>query len=243
MMYSSAMYNRYAPGTNEQDFIVGDKKTWGKTQTNGIVVCHGSGSLAADTYYSLRYYLKSFSRNASIHIGDLAGQTWGSDIVVTRIGQAMTQLRAEGVTGKIALVGVSMGGCSAFNYAVRYPEEVACVTAIIPLVSLADARSNPWLTGRWPEIDALYGEPPNADYSDHSPIEFVDDLDPDLPIRIWSSTDDGLARPATHSAFVAARPQTEFTSIGAQGHSIENTDSRISQVSAWTLRKLVEANS
>lgn len=210
----------YDEGLDEQNIITGGRTSWTGEQPHGVIVCHGSGTVAEDTTYSLRRMIHALGKHATIHIGDLGFQTWGSDVVIDRIDAAVTRLQSAGVETPVALLGASMGGCSALNYAHAHPSKVKCVAAVIPLVDLADARANPWLTTRWPEIDAIYGAPPAADYTGHNPVGFATDLPSDMPIHVWSSSDDGLARPATHSAFLAARPQTGFTQLGPVGHSL-----------------------
>lgn len=208
---------RYVVGEN--DCVAGAVKTDLHTQTRGIIYCHGSGGNANDVVTGDRFFIDMVGKRASIHIGDLGLQTWGSDLVVTRIGQARDILLGLGVT-HLGLYGVSMGGLSALNYAVRFPSYIDCVGLAIPATDLASLRSNPYLASRWPEIDAIYGAPPGANYTDHSPILFADDLDPEMPIKLWYSTDDPLVYPSTIDAFLAARPQTEAVSVGAASHSV-----------------------
>ena len=204
---------------SEQNIVSGSLRTWTGEQTRGVVICHGSGATAEDTSYAVRRMSHDLAKHATVHIGDLGFQTWGSDLVIQRIDEAITRLGQEGVEPPVALLGISMGGGSAFNYAHAHPEKVACVAAVIPLTDLNDARANPWLTARWPEMDAIYGAPPDNDYTGHNPVDFAPDLPADMPVHIWSSSDDGLARPATHQAFLAARPQTMFTNLGPVAHT------------------------
>lgn len=205
----------------ETDIVAGGLNTWAGVQPKGIIVCHGSGVNGTDTWYSVRHIIRRLAQFATVHVGDIGLQTWGSDVVVSRIDEAIDLLASTYATeAPVGILGLSMGGCSALNYAVRHPERVAVVAAAIPLLDLNDARANPWLTARWPEMDAIYGTWPGAAWDEHSPVDFATDLPSDMPIHIWSSSDDGLARRPTHEAFMAARPQTGFTDLGPVGHSL-----------------------
>ncbi len=219
MIRKRAAVGRYWPG--EADIIWGTTLTDLRTQPRGIVFAHGSGDLADSASHAGREFFDWLARRATVHVGDLGGQTWGSDAVVDRIDAAVNLLvNSYGASEPVALVGVSMGGCSVLNYALRHPERVACVALLIPLTNLSNARANPWLTGRWPEMDALYPNGATGDWDGHNPIEFADELPEDLPIKIWYSSDDGLVPPATVEAFVTARPQTESRLVGAYSHSL-----------------------
>lgn len=220
-MRTSFADDRYI--SDEQDLIVGGFATELGEQPRGIIYAHGSGGTAENQLPDMGLMFREWSRRATVHAGDLGFQTWGSDLVVTRIGQAITYLQSIGVQTPVALVGTSMGGCSVLNYAYQHPENVSCVAALIPLTDLVSIRANPWLSLRWPEIDAIYGEPPNEDYTGHNPVDFASSMDADLPIKIWYSDDDPLVYPATVEAFHSARPQTEMVNMGSHGHDVPNS--------------------
>lgn len=238
MTRSSLSFARYVAG--ETDVVFGTVKTDLHTQPRGIVFAHGSGEVAADTPLRHGRLFAKIAKRASVHAGDLGFQTWGNDLVVTRIGQAITYLQSIGVTTPVGLVGVSMGGLSVLNYALRFPENVACVAGVIPATDLADLRANtdPAMTAVYGEIDAIYGAPPNADYTGHSPILFAADLPATMPIYFWSSSDDPLVRPPTIDAFLAARPQTGHTDLGALGHTDAAVDAASTEVNAWLTMNL-----
>lgn len=212
--------DRYAAG--EYDYIVGTSRSWARTQPNGVIFCHaGSGtatSVAIDA--NLRTLLATLGRHATVHAGDLGGSTFGNDTGVTRVEQDRAYLRATwGQAGPLVLVTASMGFITATNYALRHPTEVAAIGAVVPGIDLADLMTR---GAGIPElIDAAYppGYNDTTDGPLHSPIQFVADLDPDLPIHLWTSSNDPYAFPATADAFVAARPQTGRTNLGALGHT------------------------
>lgn len=128
MIQTSTSRNRYASG--ETDLIVGDLRTALKVQTKGAIWCHGSGEDAEQAYRNWGVHCRQIGLQSTLHIGDLGLQTWGSNEVVDRIEDAIEYLQnSSSVVGKVALIGMSMGACSALNYAVRYPENVSCVAA------------------------------------------------------------------------------------------------------------------
>lgn len=218
MITGTAAKNRYALG--EVDILLGTLKSDQGKQPRGIVFCHGSGDTAESAAHSFRFQFNMLAKRALVHIGDLAFQHWAADPGINRVRQAISELHRRGVTGKVALLGMSMGAGLALNYANRYPEDVECLALTIPLTDLNDARANPYLSTRWPEMDALYPNGKTGDWQGHNPIEFAATMDAALPIKIWHSTDDPLARPAPTAAFLAARPQTESQSMGAVAHTV-----------------------
>jgi hypothetical protein len=209
--------DRYAPGQN--DAVIGSVATDLHTEPRGIVYCHGSGQLTADVLLGNRLLLRELGRGSTVHVGDLGGQQWGSDEHYEQIGYAVDLLETLGCT-TISGLGVSMGADGLLNYIVRNPTKLACAALLIPLTDIVSARSNAYIASRWPEIDAIYGAPPNADYTGHNPIWFAGDIDPDLPMKIWWSSNDPLVYPATVAAFLAARPQTEDEDMGAVSHDV-----------------------
>lgn len=230
---SSYALDRYAPGTGEADFVIGTADTDLHTQPRGIVFCHGSGGLAVDAFLISRLMLNELGRTATVHVGDLGGQTWGNDTVVTRIDQAFDLLENTYGCTDLAVVGASMGGLNALNYIVRHSERLECAALLIPATDIASLRANPWITVRWPEIDAIYG----GDYTGHNPVDFADDIDPDFPMKVWWSDNDPLVYPYTIANFLAARPQTESLNMGSVSHDVPiafNADIR-----RWLDRHLV----
>lgn len=199
-----------------------------QTTKRGVIFCHGAGGSALNALH-----LTGIPRQAEIVrtvadegytvlAGDFGGaQTWGNDTSLTRVGQAVTHLTAlSGVnTGKVHLIGISMGGLVALNYAKANPTLVSSVTALIPTIDLKhvydeDVQSSAAL------IDTAYGgtyvdDDQKADHNPHhwGPLEasFV-------PTRIWHASDDEWCPLASYTDF-AATPNTTLTNVGALGHS------------------------
>lgn len=193
---------------------------WAGAEPRGIIFCHGSGDDAAatQTRSDMRGLIRELAQFGTVQSADWGLQAWGNDACVAAVDDGVDRLVADwGVTEPVALVGVSMGALSVLNYAVRYPARVACVAAVIGLTDLGalyDTQPS-YVAG----INTAYGGSFDAgDRADHSPIAFVDDLPDDMPISLWTSSNDTLVLPAWHAAFRAARPQTSRFDLGAHGH-------------------------
>jgi pimeloyl-ACP methyl ester carboxylesterase len=181
------------------------------------VWCHGNNGTALGEHLAYGSTLNLLAQRYTVVVADLGGNTFGNDTGVTRVGQVIDYLAAQwGSSGRAVLVGASMGAAVALNYAVRFPEKVRTVAGIIPAVDLVVPADNPAKAN----IDLAY--PPsfsNAQYGDHNPVLFADDLPTWMPIGLWTSSNDPICYPATADAFVAARPQTHRVDIGPRGHA------------------------
>lgn len=200
----------------------------------GIVYCHGSGDNARTILSKAgqRPLIDALAQRYAVVAADLGLQAWGNDTHVQRIGEAITHLRATwGVTGPVILVAGSMGNLGALGYARLHPENVRAIAGIIPALDLADLM----LRGAAADINAAY--PPA--YNDaamgptHSPVKYAATLDADLPIRLWTTSNDPICVPATATAFVTARPQTVRTDLGALGHTEAAVAAAQASVLAW----------
>jgi len=167
------------------------------------------------------------SQFATVRAQDFGGMTWGNDAGTDKVHTAIAQMRSTwGVTGKVALVGISMGGCVVLNYTKRFPDDVACVAAAIGLTDLGTLYDSE--TGYDASIDAAYGGSFDTDdRNNHSPQLFINSIPPSLPISLWTSTNDPIVYPAWHAAFKAARPQTDQFLMGDLGHGFTNTQSAL----------------
>ncbi len=203
--------DRYYAGEN--DVVMGPLTMDLEVEDRGIIYFHGSGQFALDVTLTNRLLMNKLARDAVVHIGDLGGQSWGKALAQT---QAAKDLLTDVGCTKIAAVGTSMGACNALNFIVRESDQLECAALLIPLTDLVSARANPFIANRWPEIDALYG----GNYTGYNPIDFAEDIDPDFPMKIWYSSNDPLVYPSTVAAFIAARPQTEYYSMGAVLHDV-----------------------
>jgi pimeloyl-ACP methyl ester carboxylesterase len=153
------------------------------------------------------------------YAGDFGGiSTWGNNSAVSTIGEAVDYLAASlGAVGPIHMLGGSMGALNVLNYAKRFPADVASLTLIIPLVAL-DAFHDENRGGYATTVEAAYGGLAgyNADIANRDPSQWTSEV-PDVPTRIYYSTNDPLCLPAEVLAFATAIG-AEPISLGAVGH-------------------------
>lgn len=160
------------------------------------------------------------------------GLSYGNDAAIaavtsTRSAQIQTALECR--SDKVALVGRSMGGCQALNWARQNLSAVACIALICPLVNLVDAHDRVFEA----EIDAAYGS--HAAYlaglSTHNPMAYAAELS-GIPIKIWYATDDTSVLQADVLAFTAAVGASCIpVSMGAVGHTV--TAAPVNDVAAF----------
>ena len=192
-----------------------------------LIWCHGNNGIVLNDYTTYNAQMRILAQRYKVYLADLGGNTFGNDTAMTRVNQVMAY---AGVT-KAYIVGASMGGVVALNYALRYPEKVYAVAGIIPGINLQDqidrntsAAANLNLAYPPAYDDAVYG-------SMYSPIHYASNLDPALPIKLWVSNNDPICRVQDAQAFVAARPQTELVNMGDYGHG--GIDVAVPQVDEW----------
>lgn len=224
----------YAPAApTEWQYAVGTLRSWSGL-TPALVYCHGSGdsTLTALAKTGQRPLIDALAQRYAVVAADLGLQAWGNDTHVERIADAVTFIQAStGATSRVVLVAGSMGALGALGYARLHPEKVRAVAAIIPALDLADLM----LRGAAGDIDAAYG----GAYDDathgptHSPVKYAGQLDPSLRVHLWTCNDDTICTPPTADAFVAARPQTIRTNLGALGHSEAAVTAAQASVLGW----------
>lgn len=205
---------RYVAGEQDVTLMTTHVPTAGRTP---LIWCHGNYGTAAADFAAYDTQLRLLAQRHTVIAADLGFNTFGNPIGTTRVGQAIAYLAASwGSSGPAVLVGASMGAAVALNYARVHPENVAAVACIIPALDLNVANDHPAAD----EIDLAY--PPAYDDAVHgptySPVQFARSLPGGMPIHLWTSSNDPTVAPATADMFVARRPQTGRTDIGAQGH-------------------------
>lgn len=205
----------------EDDYTIGTARGWAGEKPR-LVYCHGATSTALEvlTHPEQVALIQALAQDYLVTVADLGYDPYGSDLGVTRIGQVLDwQASAFGATGPAVLVGASGGVLNAMNYAKRFPEDLSAVVGIIPALDILDIYTqNPSLQAG---IDSAYGGTYiDATHGpDHSPVQFADELDPDLPIALFYASNDTMARPVQVFDFADARPRTSVTSVGALGHT------------------------
>lgn len=204
-----------------------------------LVYLHGATGTGAGNAADLNeaHLIRLLARRFLVLASDWGGPlTFANDTAIARvhggIAAARTALNVD--ARPVVVVGMSMGAGLGLAYALEHPDQVAAVAGMIPMLDVADIRDNN-RGGLGAAVDAAYG----GTYSDsthgpvHSPVRFAEQLPEDLPVAVWTSSNDTSAVPATAAAFLAARPQTTAFSLGAAGHSTASIAGTQAAIAAW----------
>lgn len=196
----------------------------------GVVVVHGYGDSSAigwsdsDHAGSVRIGRSLARAGYPVVAADLGGQaTWGNTPIVSRIDDAITYLQTKmgAKTGKVVLVGVSMGGLNSLVYTYTKPANVACVVLIAAVSDVTWTVNNTTLNtsinatyaGGWSE--ATYG-------ASHNPMTIAANGGyAGMPILYWQGVDDQTA-PLSNAQSFASKVSTCTLNKIPGGHS-ENT--------------------
>lgn len=212
----------------------------------GIVFCHGAGvtELYAIDQSSpnMAALLRAIVDAGYPVLASLcAGNNWGNDGGIAKVSAARTYLQGTlgAKSGKVILIGNSMGGCLSYAWARANLTSVACIVGILPVSDLNDIVTNN-RGGLGAEASGAYsGGYSEATYgATHNPVNFAAQLS-GLPIQAWSASDDTIVVPSTVTAFAAgvgSSVETHNTLTG--GHS----DSTYGQISAATVLTFLAAH-
>lgn len=109
----------------------------------GVILVHGSGNPMGFTDTTAQPASTKLAAALTNHgipcvAGDMGGQTWGNDTVISRITAAWGILKSQFPirTDKMCLLGVSMGGAAVARYSQLNPSKVAAVVGLLPLWDL-----------------------------------------------------------------------------------------------------------
>lgn len=223
--YDRAVRNKMTVDSKGGIFItVATVQGWAGQQPKGLVFCHGSGGSAGRSVDdpSINYLVNKLAQTTVLQTGDWALQAWGNQDAIDAVDEGVDDLLNNwGVQLPVAVVGASMGGTTALNYAFYHPTKVSCVVGLIGLTDLG-AFYDRWSlidSSVSAQIDTAYGGSfDEADRQAYSPVEFADRFPEDMPIGLWTSSNDPIVLPAYHASFIAKRPQTYQNVFGAYGH-------------------------
>jgi dienelactone hydrolase len=207
----------------QEDFYAAPLRAWQNPGTaQGVIICHGFiGDLVATPSavglafeYSIGVPLFNHLREQFAYAeGDFSNDAWGNDTAIANVETMRSWMQSSmgAKSGKVALVGISMGGLTALNYAMAHPENVACVVGLIPAVNLQALLSNPAGTD---SINAAYG----GTYDDsrdgpmHNPVVYASDF-PNVPVHLYYSTADTGVLPQYAEQFIANCPTAQGTAV------------------------------
>lgn len=202
--------------SSQADVFAAPTQAWANPGTRpGVVFCHGAleSALSIPNPNLAGQYplLNALSSQFCVGIGDFSGNAWGNSTAQSNVSSMITWMQSMGAkTGKVALVGVSMGTTTALNYAKANPSKVACVVSILPAVNVNDFAANN-RDGLASTVNAAYG----GTYNDstmgatYNPYVYASTF-PSVPVALYYSTADSVALPTYVTSFLSACP----TAIG-----------------------------
>lgn len=173
------------------------------------VWCHSAGATAGQEH--LEPWLGAGALPLIDAVGlpmicaQFAGQSWGNDTAQTRLTDAISYMTGgefNARTDKVVLLGVSMGGLLALNWARANPAKVAAIVLCYPAVDLQWMHDNGAATG----TEAAYGGSLttfNAAVAAHNPAVNTTAYQ-GVPIRMWYSDADTTVGTANQTAFASA---------------------------------------
>lgn len=160
---------------------------------------------------------KRFTETHSFLSIDSGGvDTMGNDVAIAAIDQAVAWSEAQGRTGPFLIGGTSMGFADMSNWVRTHQEKVAGIIGFCPAVNLTGV----WQTDRGgfaSVVNAAYGGlyDPAVHGPLHDPTLFAHELE--IPIIIFTSSNDTLTTVADHNAFAANAPDCTVVNMGAVG--------------------------
>lgn len=222
---SVASKDAYAVGENFVVYSTIDAWPANTLQKPPLIYCHGATGTALKSADSLfeSYVFKNLAENYVVVVGDWGGDAFGNDIAMGHINAALAYIRANynASNDPPVIMGSSMGGCTALNYALD--NDVTAVAAIIPLTDLTKAWEENTL-GLTSVINAAYGGvyDPVTEGPINDPIMFAAAMDPTIPIALFVSTNDPYLPNSTAHEFCWNRPETKYKEVGAVNHGPES---------------------
>lgn len=153
-----------------------------------------------------------------------AGNSWGNLTAMDRITEAVAIARngLGATTAPVALLGLSMGGCNALNWAKRNLADTACVVGVVPASDISDIHTNnrAGLTSQINTAHSTWTEGTRG--TDHNPATFASSGLAGLAYQAWGATSDSICLPATVEAVADAIGGTYTEVAGDHTTAIAN---------------------
>jgi pimeloyl-ACP methyl ester carboxylesterase len=194
----------------------------------GCVYCHSLGAKAMSALDpTLAQPMAWAIANAGLPLlaTDLGGTaTWGNDTAQARASDAKTALQGAvggAKAGKVAAIGVSMGGLSSLNWIRANPALVSALALVCPVVDLGYEHDNN-VNGYAASIEAAYGGAAGyaAAVAAHDPTQNAAAIAAlGIPIQMWRASNDAIAVTARQDAFAQAAG-IPVVDLGAIGHTV-----------------------
>lgn len=196
-----------------------------------IIACHGRGSdawqMAAESYTA--HFVRPLVEDGFTYLSIDAGGAvpWGNSIAMSRItdawnwAKALPNLSGWIKTDKPIILGFSMGGLAALNYARIGTSPVAGVFVICPAVDIqAQYTASATYAA---DIEAAYGGSSwqsNA-IPTYSPYQAAASSNPysTIPTTMYYSNNDTAALTSTQEALLVRCPSIQSVNMGNIGHT------------------------
>lgn len=224
LITSSYGVNQYAVGTGEAHTLLRPRSNW--SGKRAFIWLHGANRTAADGYtYSSGYadLAREIAQDFPVLYADMGGLFgWGNASVRARITDAFAFMVAQGCKAdQVVLIGASMGGMGACNYARRNLSLVKGLVLFIPAINGEDIRANDRLGSKasfetaWTNNATWQAARPTD-----NPYEYSAELAGSLPIGMWYSNDDPVCLKAYAEAFGTSVGTDVQTNLGNVGHDV-----------------------
>ncbi len=243
--WATGRYSASAPSEGDALFL--PRRPISAGSQRGVLFCHGAEGSSVQMFDPTLGYEPTIAKLAGqaelpVVAADLGSvlntsDVWGDDTGMSRMTDAWNWLKStsggKAKTDACVLVGGSMGGLMAIDWAYRNPTLVKAIAIIIPVLDLQDVYQNN-RSGLEPQINAAYGGAP--DYSTRSPMNLASSL-AGMPIKIWYSTTDPVTpSTSTNTTFQSSVGSSCLVqSLGAVGHTFSavNPDDILSFLSNY----------
>lgn len=241
------------------------RKLWMPGEDPGVILCNGfsrrahhmvgGNSLDASTRYMAASVARRhmtvathdfcFEYSAGVYVDG-----WGNPEVVTTVGQTHDWLQGtnpddgQAASGKVSLIGISMGATAALNYALSLGEnasdQIASIALISPALDTEDIEGTPRDAFLQASLRYAYGGSAATFAVEgvlHNPMRLRSEIAAmRIPIHIWYSSDDPIALTAITESFIETTDYVRGTVTGAYGHSID--DFPMDDIASWLERGL-----
>lgn len=176
----------------------------------GVIYCHGALStetqVLGTTFPNTAAIVAAIANIYPTLACRFSGDAWANDAAIAKVALAKTYLQGTvgAKSGKVFLLGGSMGGALAMAYARANPTLVAGLILLEPVSDLQDIATNN-RGSLAASLNAAY----SGGYSDatygatHNPTTFASSLAA-IPVQTWYATDDATVIPATVTAVMTA---------------------------------------
>jgi pimeloyl-ACP methyl ester carboxylesterase len=224
-VWSTYGAGRYAVGEGDMVLLPSGFRQDGTVR--GVVYCHGAGGgalSASDPVKSAGEWalVRGIAEHYPVVVADLGGPfTFGNARAVARVDDARRYLQDQwgAAPGPVGLVGASMGGVVALNYAATHRAQVLAAVGVVPVSDLHDlyARNAGGLTPRiaaaW---DLTAGDPlPAGADPTRNAAELVG-----IPYDAWYAGDDTVVPASTVLRLVSLMgPAARARGVGRLGHT------------------------